>query len=90
MYCIQPRFSPNYSSVEQLNKLLDAIDKKIAAVAVCQYDNYRFGFERPVDLDAYEDLLTYKEILLDKLLGCNCLEDQRIILLNSRIRQLTR
>jgi len=90
MYSVAPRFSPNYSTNEQLNKLIDAIDRKIGAMATCQLKNYKFGFTKPVDLDLYEDLLTWKEILLDKLLGCNCLEDARLITINSHIRQLIR
>lgn len=90
MYSITPRLSPNYSSNDELNKLLDSLDRKIGAMALCQLKNYKFGSNKPVDLDLYEDLLIYKEILLDKLLGCNCLEDARLIEINSHIRKLIR
>lgn len=66
------------------------IDSKIAAMAACEYNNIRFGFQNKTDLDLYEDLLTYKEILLDKLLGCGCLDDVMLISINNRIRKLTR
>lgn len=88
MYSISPRMSQVYSSNEELNNLLDRIDRKIAQLATNLLNNYRFGFNRFIDLDLYEDLLTYKEILLDKLLGCNCLNDAKIILINSKIRKL--
>lgn len=89
MYSITPRLTNNYSTNEELNNLLDMIDRKIGAMAICEYNNVRFKFDRKVDLDRYEDLLTYKEILLDKLLGCNCLDDVMLIKLNNKIRKIT-
>lgn len=90
MYSISPRLTGNYSSNEELNNLIKYIDEKIGTMAVCEYNNIRLGFNKKVDIDVYEDLLTYKEILLDKLLGCNCLDDAMLISINNKIRRLTK
>lgn len=90
MYSISPRLTNNFSTNEELNNLLSMIDKKIGTMAICEYDSVRFGFQRDIDLDLYDDLLNYKEILLDKLLGCNCLDDAMLISINNKVRKLTR
>jgi len=90
MYSISPKLSNDYSTNKELNNLLDLIDKKIGHMALTEYDNVRFGFIDKVDLTNYRDLLQYKEILLDKLLGCNCLENARLLSINNKIRKITR
>ena len=90
MYNIQPRMSNNYSLNSELNKLLDHIDNKILGLAQCKYNNITLRLIYDADLDLYDDLTTYKKILLDKLLGCNCLDDQRLIKIVSKIKKLLR
>lgn len=90
MYSIQARMSENYSTNEQLNKTLDSIDAKIVALARCKSNNIIFDTTYDADLDLYDDLTTYRTILLNKLLGCNCLDNQRLIKIVSRIKKLTR
>ena len=89
MYSISPRMSNRFSSNDELNDLLDNIERKIGILATNQYNIIRFGFSRKIDLDLYQDLLTYKEILLDKLLGCNCLENVMLISLNDKLKKIT-
>jgi hypothetical protein len=88
LYCIAPHLTNNYSTTEQLNDLIEKIDHKILEMAVVQYNNVRFGFVQPVDIEKYEDLLIYKKILLDKLLGCNCLTDQFLLMIVSKLKKL--
>ncbi len=88
MYCISPRLADNYSTNFDLNELLDAVDNRIVTIAIVKYNNVRFGFNQFVDLDQYEDLLTYKEILLSILLGCNCLQDQFLVKIVSKLKKL--
>lgn len=90
MYSIQPRITGNYSTNDSLNNMLDAIDKKVAAMAKCKLMHIQYDLMCDADLDLYWDLVTYKKILLDKLLGCNCLKDQRLIKIFSRIKRLLR
>ena len=90
MYSIAPRLTNDYSSNKELNNLLSMIDAKIGTMAICEYNNVRFGFDKEVDLNLYEDLLQYKEILMDKLLGCDCLDDVMLISINNKIRKITR
>jgi hypothetical protein len=90
MYNIQPRMSNNYSLNSELNKLLDHIDNKILGLAQCKYNNITLRLIYDANLDLYDDLTTYKKILLNKLLGCNCLDDQRLIKIVSKIKKLLR
>jgi hypothetical protein len=90
MYIVQPRMSGNYALNDSLNATLKAIDAKIAAMANCKLMALTYDLGCDADLCLYDDLTTYKKLLLDKLLGCNCLEDQRLIKIISRIKKLLR
>lgn len=88
MYSITPTLSNNYSSTQSLNALLDDIDSKIVDIATVQLSNVKYGFDKEVAIERYEDLIIYKDILLDKLLGCNCLDDEYIVYIITKIKQL--
>lgn len=88
MYIIQPSLTTNWVNLDGYNKLLVNIDKKIACIANAKFFNIIYGLHAPVDLDIYEDLCDYKEILLDKLMGCNCLDDVFTIDIVSKIQKI--
>lgn len=88
MYSISPTMADNYASNASLNSLLDSVDRRIAEIAIVQLNNTRFGFRQEVNFDQYDDLLIYKEILMDKLMGCNCLDDQFLIKIVSKLKKL--
>lgn len=88
MYSIAPTMANNYSTNESLNDLLDRVDRRIVDIAIVELNNVRFGFAQVVNYEQYEDLLIYKEILMDKLLGCNCLDDQFLIKIVSKLKKL--
>lgn len=90
MYTIHTNVVDNYASNNSLNSLIKAIDHKIILMATVEYNNVRLGMKNKVDLDLYDDLQTYRYILLNKLLGCNCLSEQFIIFIVSRIKKLIR
>lgn len=89
MQIIQPTLSPNNQSTEGLNNLLEDIDNKIMSLALKEYLNITLGYTDYVDMGLYETLCTYREILLDRLLGCNCLEKEFVVYITSRIQKLT-
>lgn len=68
--------------------MIGDIDKRIGELATRQYTNIVYGFKELVDLDYYDILCDYREILLDYLLGCNCLEDTYLVQIFSRIKTL--
>lgn len=88
MYLINPQLSSNLITNDGLNNLLDSIDSKILSMATCEYYNTVYGFQHYVDIDKYEKICDYREILIDKLMGCNCLENQFFIYITSRIQKL--
>lgn len=90
MYNIRPRLVNNWSTNESLNDTLDSIDTKVESMACCKAGNIQLDLTCNVDMDLYSDLMMYKEILLNKLLGCKCLEDHKLIDIVSRIKKLTR
>lgn len=91
MYTIPTNVVDNYASNDSLNALIKRIDKTLQSVAIRQYNDIRLGKSNDdVDLDLYDDLTTYRYILLNKLLGCNCLQAQFLIFIVSKIKKLTR
>jgi len=89
MFTIQTNLAENYFSNDNLNGLIDSIDNTLSAMAICEFNNIRFGFNKEcVDMRRYQDLQTYREILLDKLLGCNCLNDFFLIDIVHKIKKL--
>ena len=88
MYLIHPTLNSNSLSFDNLNKLIKDIDKKIFNIAEKLYLNMVYGFNQPIDLNLYEDLCDYKEILISRLIGCNCLEDIYILDLSYKVQKL--
>lgn len=90
MYTISPQLVDNYSSNDSLNNLLKEVDRKIVYYAGLEYDRIRLGTNPKIDVEKYQDLKRYKKILLSKLLGCNCLEDEMLIMIVAKIKKLTK
>lgn len=90
MYSVFPRLTNNYSTVQELNNLIEEVDRSIVEIAIVAMNNYRFGFDDHVQLDRYKALLRYRNILTRKLLGCNCLDDILILNIVSKLKKLTR
>lgn len=78
MYLINPRITSNQLNQEDntgYNCLITDLDNKILELAIRQYYNEIYGYTASINYDYYDTLCEYREILIDKLLGCNCLED---------------
>ena len=88
MYIIQPLLTGSQLNNDGYNDLLNSIDRTIAKLAEGQYKNDVYGFQQYIDIDLYNKLCDYREILLDKLMGCNCLDNQYFILIQGRIKKL--
>lgn len=90
MYSIAPSLANNYSTNYDLNLLVKSIDTKILQIATTHLNNVRFGFTNTVNLDLYDDLTIYRRILMDILLGCNCLQDILLLKVVSKLKKLTK
>jgi hypothetical protein len=88
MFIINPQLSANNLNNDGYNELLDGIDRTIASLATLQYQNHVFGLRQPVDFILYERLCEYREILMDKFMGCNCLEEEYLIYIMSKVQKL--
>lgn len=92
MFLINPKITTNQLNNNGLNCLITDIDNKILDLATRQYYNQIYGFTESINYDYYDALCEYREILLDKMLGCNCLEDcgneTFIIYITSNIQKL--
>jgi hypothetical protein len=88
MFLINPQLTDNNLNNDGYNALLEGIDKTIALLATAQYQNHVFGFRQHVDFLLYDRLCEYREILIDKMMGCNCLEDEYLIYITSKIQKL--
>lgn len=89
MQIIQPRLTGNILTNDGYNDVLESIDKTIAKLTLVQYQNQIFGFENYVDYNLYDRLCEYREIMMDKLMGCNCLDDEYTIYIISKIQKMT-
>jgi len=89
MEVIQPKLTGNILTNDGYNNVLESIDKTIANITKVQYKNHIFGFQNYVEYDLYERLCIYREILMDKLMGCNCLNDEYTIYIISKIQTMT-
>ena len=88
MFLINPQLNNNILNNNGYNDLLDKIDCTIANLTQAQYTNDIYGFTDIVDYQLYDILCEYREIFMDKLLGCNCLDDEYFIFIVSRIQKL--
>lgn len=89
MELIQPLLSGNILTSDGYNDVLESIDKTIAFMGLQQLKNDVYGFEQYVDYQLYDRLCTYREIFMDKLMGCNCMDDAYTIYIISNIQKLT-
>lgn len=88
MELIQPRLIANILTNDGYNDILEGIDRTIAVICRTQYQNHIFGFQNFVDYPLYDKLSEYREIFMDKLMGCNCLDDEYTISIISKIQKL--
>lgn len=88
MFLINPQLTPVKLNSDGYNDLLDGIDRTIASIATSQYLNHIFGMKNVVDMQLYDRLCEYREIIMDKMMGCNCLEDEYLIYIMSKVQKL--
>lgn len=88
MYLINPLLTDNNLNNDGYNELLADIDRTIAKLASIQYLNQVFGFQDKVDFTLYDRLCDYREIIIDKFMGCNCLEDEYLLYIMSKVQKL--
>lgn len=88
MFLINPQLTPVKLDSDGYNDLLDGIDRTIASIATSQYLNHIFGMKNIVNMQLYDRLCEYREIIMDKMMGCNCLEDEYLIYIMSKVQKL--
>lgn len=88
MLLIKPRLTDSVYDNDGYNRILDGIDAKIAELGKQQFYNHAYGVGEGADLTLMRKLAIYREILLRKLMGCNCFEDDHIVNIISRIQKL--
>lgn len=74
-----------YNKQNPLYFLLSLIERKMAEIGHLVWENVSQGFSNKAE--QYEDLISYKEIVLQRLHGCECLVNDKILI--SKIKQLT-
>jgi len=88
MYLINPTITHSHLDVDSYNQLIVAIDRKILSLATKYYFNVIYGMNDYVDINLYDDLCEYREIFVDKLMGCNCLNNEDMIYMIGKIQRL--
>lgn len=88
MFLINPQITTNTLNNDGFNRLLTGIDRTIASIAKEQYLNHSYAMTRRVEYDLYDRLCEYREILMDKFMGCNCLDDEYTLHIISKVQKL--
>lgn len=78
----------NLNTADTVNKLLCQVDTWLSDQALSRLNGDRFGAKVCLNLDDYELVTKYREILYDKGLGSPCLRDYLLEDIISRIKQL--
>ena len=88
MFLINPLLTPDNLTDNGYNNLLEGIDNTIAKLTSTQYLNHVNGYQEKVNFVLYERLCEYREILMDKFMGCNCLNDEYTLYIISKVQKL--
>lgn len=78
----------NPHTKESLYSLICEIDEKILCSSIDQLNSIRYSTKTSVNLDDYENLSMYRDIIKEKMLGCNCLENYKIENIVSGVKRL--
>ena len=89
MYLINPILTDNQLDNNGYNELITDIDRTILYLSEIQYTNQVYGFQNYVDLNQYDYLCVYREILIDKFMGCGCLDDEYILYIINKVKKIT-
>jgi len=89
MYLINPIITDNQLNNTGYNELITDIDRTILYLSELQFTNQIYGMQQYVDMHLYDALCDYREILMDKFMGCNCLDDEYILYIINKIKKIT-
>jgi hypothetical protein len=89
MFIIPELSGPTIKEASELSALLELINIKLAKIGQLTWESVTFGIEHCDYKDKAEDLLLYREIIIQKLSGCGCYESMKLASLVSKIKTLT-
>lgn len=85
---LTPIQTNNPYTTEALYNLICQIDEKILCTSLNELNSIRYSTKTSVNLADYEALSMYKDIIKSKILGCNCLENNKIENIVSSVKRL--
>ena len=89
MYLINPQLNGSNLSNQSYNDILTGIDRTILCMATTEYHNETLGFKDYVDMNIYDNLCDYREILMSIWMGCGCLQNEHLIEIIYKVKKLT-
>lgn len=85
MLFVTPEFS---NKTETYTSLICQIDSQIYKIAKTKMDNIRYGFNTYVNFDKYDDLVTYRSILIDIMYCATGLCDVNAVVVVNKVKHL--
>lgn len=87
---IQPELSgPTLKEARKLQSLLDLINNRLAVLGRYTWEDCAFGIPHKNYQSDFEDLRTYRDIILWKIGGCDCMGQYPLTKIISKIKSLT-
>lgn len=84
---VVPELSLSFKELNTLEELLYRVDQKLIKVATNTYEEIAYGIKGS-NCNS-EDILTYRDIIVQKMNGCGCYNKYTISQLSSKIKTLT-
>jgi len=85
---IVPELSISTKEVNALDSLITRIDKKLIQLSAKAYESVAYGMGH-ANVDKAEDLINYRDILIQKKNGCGCYKAYSLNQIISKIKTLT-
>lgn len=86
---ITPDFSVSFKGEISLDSLLEKINNRLSEISQMVYESVTYGIKHEHCLQDFDDLLSYRDIIIQKVNGCRCFSNISMKQLISKIKHLT-
>jgi len=83
-----PQLNTKCCSRDNIGALLNSIDKVLKNTAMALLDNIRYGLTNEINTNTFQDLITYRDIIITKLLSSDQLQDKSWLKIISKVKNI--
>lgn len=80
--------TPKLINKKSVEKVLEEIETSLYTISATELDGIRWGVSVNTNYSKVNDLLTYRDILFNKSLGCNCLDEYSLESIIGKVNNL--